>query len=120
MFQKKVPSYYPYIMVLMPELVRCIPIMKFYKDVYTSMIVSLSYQESGPEKLFLVLKRFNVKTKSLQAFLIVQSKVILMQLKKRYGKIYFISALASATSYLDQNIGQIIGTILELSMGVAQ
>jgi 2-dehydropantoate 2-reductase len=32
-----------------------------------------------------------------------------MQLKKRYGKIYFISALASATSYLDQNIGQIIG-----------
>jgi 2-dehydropantoate 2-reductase len=49
-------------------------------------------------------------SKALQAILIVQESVILlMQLKKRYGKIHFISALASATSYLDQNIGQIIG-----------
>jgi 2-dehydropantoate 2-reductase len=39
----------------------------------------------------------------------MEKVILLMQLKKRYGKIHFISALASATSYLDQNIGQIIG-----------
>jgi 2-dehydropantoate 2-reductase len=57
------------------------------------MIVSLGYQEKvGPyEKLFLVLKRLNVKTKSFASYFdSAESKVILlMQLKKRYGKNHF-------------------------------
>jgi hypothetical protein len=78
------------------------------------MIVSLSYQEKvGPyEKLFWFSNGSMSRLKALQAILMVQeSKVILlMQLKKRYGKIIFYLGFSICNFILDQNIGQIIGT----------
>jgi 2-dehydropantoate 2-reductase len=63
------------------------------------------------EKLFWFSNGSNVKTKSFASYFDgagIESYLV-DAIEETVWKNHFISALASATSYLDQNIGQIIG-----------